>query len=212
MMQTYAQDTRQGLRRLRWSTRAGVGYYPAEPAGVYDAAYWAKYERYAATDMGRELTRFRVDLVARHHDGPALDVGIGCGQFIEDRPETMGYDVNPVGVRWLRERYAYHDPRTDGPMPAGTFWDSLEHIRHPGRFLRALGARWLFLSIPIFRGPWHALRSRHYRPDEHFWYFTRRGLVRWLGRMGYDLREISHAETELGRHGIESFAFERPMG
>jgi hypothetical protein len=36
--------------------------------------------------------------VARHHQGKVLDVGIGSGQFVETRPETWGYDVNPEGI------------------------------------------------------------------------------------------------------------------
>ncbi len=40
----------------------------------------------------------------------------------------MGYDVNPVGVQWLKLRGRWIDLYTADAFPALTFWDSLEHI------------------------------------------------------------------------------------
>jgi hypothetical protein len=70
----------------------------------YDAEYFARYQQQADTSIGRALTQARVDLVARHYAGPVLDVGIGCGQFVDARPDTTGYDVNPAVVTKLSDR------------------------------------------------------------------------------------------------------------
>ncbi|MXF29030.1 hypothetical protein FQ043_24860, partial [Escherichia coli] len=79
----------------------------------YDAAYFARYQQMAATPMGQALTRARIQLVARHWSGPVLDVGIGAGQFVEARPQTQGYDVNPAGIAWLKQRGAWRDLYSD---------------------------------------------------------------------------------------------------
>jgi hypothetical protein len=68
---------------------------------------------------------------------------------------------------------------------------------------------WLFLSLPIFRDAGHALRSKHFRPEEHYWYFTRDGLTFAMKMCGFVLVSESMIETELGREDIGTFAFKR---
>jgi hypothetical protein len=53
------------------------------------------------------------------------------------------------------------------------------------------------------------LKSKHYRKDEHYWYFSKAGLIIFMDRLGWKLREVSDVETILGREGITSFAFRR---
>lgn len=194
-------------RALIWLPEHGMGFYPVT-AQPYGEAYFAKYRGYAETELGRALTAARLQLVARHYKGWLCDVGIGCGQFIEARgAETYGFDVNPAAEAWLRERNLYVDPRY-GAAPACSFWDSLEHIAEPRRILDNVGS-WVFVSLPVFRGAEHVMRSRHFRRDEHVWYWTGEGFVAWMSAQGFRLRERNRMETELGRDGIESFAFER---
>lgn len=183
-----------------------MGWYPVEQA-PYDADYWAKYEGYARTDRGLALNRARLDLVSAYHDGPLVDVGIGCGQFVQSRPGTVGYDVNPVGVRWLKARGLWHDPYK-GEIEAASFWDSLEHIPEPAPLLANI-RRWVFVSLPIFRDSAHVLRSKHFRKDEHCWYWTRHGLIGWMRAQGFVCRLVDCREQLLGREDIESFVFER---
>jgi len=205
VLERWAPDT------LVWLPEHGVGYYPvqATPADVYDDVYWAKYERYAETEMGCALTRVRHDLVARFTDACwVCDVGIGSGQFVE-RAGCTGYDVAPRAVRWLKDRRAWRDPR-EQPVETATFWDSLEHIPDVHRILANV-RRWVFVTLPIVPGEGPPRPDwRHYRPDEHWLYFTRAGLIRWMGAHGFECVEHGTPESLLGRLDIETFVFRRP--
>lgn len=195
-------------RSLLWLPEHGMGHYPVDPAAEpYDAAYFAKYRAYARTPMGRALTRARVALVASYTDSRLVDVGIGCGQFVEARPHTLGYDVNPVAVAWLRGCGLFFDPYRER-IGSASFWDSLEHIPDPGALLANVD-EYAFISVPIFTGADHALTSRHFRPDEHRWYWTRNGLAAWMAAQGFERLHWSAMESAIGREDIETFVFRR---
>jgi len=188
----------------------GIGRYPV-PVNQrpYDADYFHKYRQLADTPMGQALTKSRVELVERHHgDGMVLDVGIGAGQFVAARPQTWGYDVNPVGVQWLKLRGCWADLYTVDAFPALTFWDSLEHIDKP-ELAVAKAKQWVFVSIPIFANGDAIMASHHYRPNEHIFYFTHDGLLRWFAEQGFTCVESNTIESDLGRVGIGSYAFKR---
>lgn len=192
----------------------GIGRYPVPVSQrPYDEDYFHKYQQLADTPMGHALTKARVELVARHHgSGMVLDVGIGAGQFVEARPQTWGYDVNPAGIQWLKLRGRWgnlYDPGLpDDAFPALAFWDSLEHIDKP-ELAVAKARQWVFVSIPIFANGDAILASHHYRPNEHIFYFTHDGLLRWFAEQGFTCVEHNTIESELGRSGIGSYAFKR---
>lgn len=185
----------------------GIGRFPVPQQRPYDADYFFRYQRLADTPMGHALTQARISLVARHYSGALLDVGIGGGQFVSQRPDTKGYDVNPAGIDWLKSHRCWADLYA-GSYPAISFWDALEHIDDPEAAV-SRAEKWVFVSIPVFRDSEHLLRSRHFRKDEHIWYFTHAGLLRWFDVQGFVCREWNEAETALGRDGIYSYAFER---
>lgn len=202
------QFTNEIKRGLVWLPELGMGRYPVKRTGrPYDAEYFARYQQLADTPLGRDLTAARIRLVARHYTGPLVDVGIGAGQFVEARPNTRGYDVNPAGVEWLLQRGVWAG-LYDDRYPALTFWDSLEHIDRPDVAV-GRAEKWVFVSVPIFSGAEHVVRSRHFRRDEHIWYWTHDGLVAWFEKQGFMLVEHNSIETQLGREGIGSFAFAR---
>lgn len=187
----------------------GVGWLPvADGIAPYDHAYFNKYVGYAATERGRQLTQARIDFVARHYRGVMCDVGIGCGAFIEARPElTYGHDVCPTALRWLYARGRLANPYKM-PFDAISLWDVLEHIPDFPRLFRRV-RQYVFVALPIFRDIEHALGSRHFRPTEHCWYFTAEGLIAVMGELGFDLVERNEDETAIGREDIASFAFKR---
>lgn len=192
---------------LVWLPEHGIGRYPVPEDRPYDEGYFSKYQALADTELGRELTNSRIQLVARHYLGHLLDVGIGAGQFVEARPGTKGYDVNPAGVEWLRQRGLWAD-LYDDRQPALSFWDSLEHIDNP-EVAVAKAEQWVFVSVPIFDSGDHVLRSKHFRRDEHIFYWTHDGLIRWFVEQGFICVEHNTCESMLGREGIGSYAFKR---
>lgn len=196
---------------LTWWPELGLGYYPVR-AGItpYDQDYFDRFDRDAHTALGRALMLARVNFVEQHYRGTLVDVGIGSGAFVElrrTRRTTYGYDVNPAGIRWLNKRFLFIDPYLVA-VDAVTLWDVLEHILD-FRPLLANVRDWLFVSLPIFRNAEHALQSKHFRPDEHCWYFTRDGLVTAMSMCGFVFVSESMIETELGREDIGTFAFRR---
>ncbi|QIE86793.1 methyltransferase domain-containing protein [Pseudomonas nitroreducens] len=189
---------------LLWSEELGMGWHGRKPMD-YEGAYFAKYQELDATPMGAALTKARVDLVRRHFAGKVLDIGIGGGRFVQESG-GFGFDVNPEALQWLNANGCYKNPHFG--WDAMTFWDSLEHIPDPELMLRSVGD-WAFVSMPIYKDQSDCLKSKHFKPGEHIWYWTLDGFVSWMDRQGFELREINHAESELGREGITSFAFRR---
>jgi hypothetical protein len=187
----------------------GIGWYPVE-AKPYNGEYWEKYRALDGTSIGDALTACRIALVRSHFRGGVLDIGIGGGRFVMDHPSALGFDINPSAVSWLKGRRAYLDPYTN-KFEAATFWDSLEHIHDPAPILGNV-RRYVFVSLPIFTDVEHVLRSKHYKPQEHCWYFTRAGFVRFMDHFGFRMIDHSTIEQMAGREDIESFAFERLRG
>lgn len=195
--------------RLTWLPDLGLGYYPVKEA-PYDGAYWDKYRAMDRTHIGDKLTTCRAALVRYYagnlQPGQIVDVGIGGGRFVEDYG-CKGFDVNPEAVAWLAKHDRLVDPYTT-PMECATFWDSLEHIHDPSPLLANV-RRFAFVSCPIFDGPAHARRSKHYRPAEHCWYFTRRGLATFMGELGFEMVVSNTMEQSAGREDIGTFVFRR---
>jgi predicted TPR repeat methyltransferase len=198
--------------RLTWWPEIGIGYYPVTSGTrPYNQAYFDRFAEQANTDIGRALMHARCDFVERHFHGTLVDVGIGSGAFINAmrrrRRIVYGYDVNPAAVAWLEERGLFVDPHIV-PMPAITLWDVLEHI-DDFRSLLCNVKQWVFVSLPIFADVEHVRRSKHFRRDEHFWYFTHDGLIAVMRALGFDLIEATDVETRIGREDIMSYAFKR---
>lgn len=193
------------MNSLLWSDELGRGWCGRDLV-PYDSAYWNKYRVMDDTDLGAELTRARVDMVMRHFRGQGIDIGIGGGRFVTESG-FHGFDVNRDALAWLVSRGLYGNPYLDRPA-AVTCWDSLEHIPDPDRLL-ASTREWLFVSMPIFEGQGHCLKSKHYRPGEHIHYFTFDGFVSYCASQGFQLIEHNTMESDLGREGIHSFAFRK---
>lgn len=203
---------------LRWLPELGIGFYPVRdpPERVYDRAYFEKYVGYESTPIGKALNDFRVEFVAEHAGGRLVDIGVGCGSFIKrrdnigednERVRTFGYDISESSVAWLIERGRYVNPFTQG-MYAASFWDSLEHIED-FRPILAKVSTWVFVTVPIFRNVDHAMTSKHYRKDEHFWYFTDAGFQEVMRGLGFIVVAQSDMEREIGREDVSTYALRR---
>jgi len=191
--------------KLVWLPESGIGYYPVTES-PYDKDYFIKYERMADTDIGRALNQARVDLVNKYTDDEVIDVGIGSGTFVSARDNTYGYDINPFGLAWLNEHNRFKNPYNASVNLS--FWDSLEHIHKPNEILNSCTG-YIFVSIPIFKNSEHILESRHFRKDEHCWYFTDEGFRIFMWVHGFVCVEMNTMETELGREDIGTYVFKR---
>lgn len=197
------QDLQQN--ELAWFGELGIGYYPVK-AMPYDEAYFENYVKMADTEIGYKLNKARVDFVNKYTQKDVLDIGIGSGAFVLGRENTKGYDINPAALEWLIDRKLYRHPFRGAN--ALTFWDSLEHIHNPQSYLE--GAKeYVFISCPIYDNFEHILKSKHFKKNEHCWYWTIEGIVRFMHYYGFEVIECNWQETEIGREGIASFAFKR---
>ena len=201
---------------LLWSDELGMGWHTREPMS-YDGDYFAKYQELDATPMGEALTKARIDFVAKYIEpSGVVDIGIGGGRFVMESG-GWGYDVSKQANKWLKSIHRWRKPGDEWHHPgkrkveAITCWDSIEHIPEPEALLENVTG-WLFVSMPTYKSQADCLKSKHYKPGEHLWYFTIEGFTRWAAKQGFELMEINHAESELGREGITSFAFRRIDG
>lgn len=190
---------------LLWSDELGMGFHPRSPI-AYAGHYFRKYQALDATEMGAELTAARVSFVNRHFAGSPVDIGIGGGRFVLEA-DTWGFDINPEAVKWLNSQQRFQDVYA-GQVEAITCWDSLEHIPDPAGLV-AQATEWVFVSMPVYLNQWDCLRSKHYKPGEHLYYWTQPGLIRWFAEQGFGCVEVNEIESDIGREGITSFAFRR---
>jgi hypothetical protein len=197
----------------------GVAYQADMNKSVpYDRPYFEKYVLYEKSPLGRMLNMARVGAVKSWADKlKIIDIGIGCGTFVKyalnDSLDVSGFDINPCGVNWLMRRALYDDPYNPHQnYMAYTFWDSLEHIPEPHLLLNKIGlGAFVYVSIPIFESLGDIKKSRHYRPDEHYYYFTSPGFIKWMTAHNFKLKQTYNFETELGRENIKTFLFERVL-
>lgn len=214
---------------LSWNSDIGYGFFPVDPGEwPYDEAYRAKYEAMAGTRMAKMLNIHRCGLAIKAAEMVALeprrvptflDIGPGDGAFmrdlVQDLPEgedfVFGYDVNPAMVERLKQETRFAEPNSqrnwDGMWTTMTFWDSFEHIHRPD--ITVAKAQSVAMSIPIFRNRAHVLESKHFRPDEHVWYFTEAGIRTFMAKLGFETVHVDDQETRLGREDIKSFIFIR---
>lgn len=195
---------------LKLCLHRGIAYQKDMTVTVeYGKAYFEHYESYR-DERAQKITAGRVEFVKRHHEGPLLDIGIGCGAFVTQHGNAHGFDVNPHAIQWLKDRNLYADQLQN--YKALTFWDVIEHVKDPNSYFKRVQRDALvFVSIPIFKDLTKVRDSKHYKPGEHFYYFTESGFVEWMALYGFRLLERSDHETEAGRDSIVSFAFKRDL-
>ena len=215
---------------LRWCESLGLAFQADMSRSVpYDDAYFDRHAGYMGTPISDRIQAARINLVDSCpcvSPDCVLDIGIGSGTFLEAYAELGqlevggGYDVNPRAVAWLEERSWLVDPWSDdlrfgwsehGLRVCWTLWDVLEHLRNPHELLDLIReGDTLCLTVPVF----HDLRrevfkSKHFRPDEHYYYFTSAGLIRWLWSYRFELLTVTRDEQLAGRESVASFAFRK---
>lgn len=193
--------------------KSGVAYQRDMTAPIeYDDDYFDHYTQLEGKEIARKINAGRIGLVDKHvgSDAVVVDIGIGSGEFIKSRPNTFGYDVNAKAMHWLKENKKLAGPISE--FSAFTFWDVLEHVRDPNSYFKRIpeGAH-LFTCLPIFDDLSRIRESRHYKPNEHLYYWTERGFVDWMALYRFRLLERQAFEIDAGRDSILSFAFVRDL-
>jgi dolichol-phosphate mannosyltransferase len=163
-----------------------------------------------------QQARHRIILEFLRASAPAagsrvLDVGCGSSRIIQDLPEAVGLDVLLPKLRFLRPR---HGPLVQGSVFSLPFRDEtfdtvicsevIEHIPdvpevlgEMTRVLRSVGT--LIVGTPDYGRPlWWMLEWIYGKilpgayAREHITHFTRAGLSRRLGAIGYTIQDVKY--------------------
>ncbi len=197
---------------LRWNEEKERGYYPVEGTW-YDKFYFEASIKNSQSPIATELNNFRTLLVNSYTRGLVLDFGVGVGQFLHCRKKCLGYDICPQAVAWLKREGGFFNPYKEDlderEIEGVTFFDSLEHLQDPEKILNRIKNQFVFVSLPIFRDKDHVLKSRHFKPREHYWYFTQRSIRKFMKDCGFNLLDSMDNEIRIGREDIWTFVFRR---
>lgn len=185
-----------------------------DPCVSYNKEYFNNYEKRAGSEIAKKLNAFRVSLVEKYCKNHIVDVGIGSGEFIESNKNLLvcGYDINPYGIEWLAERKLFYDFYTLNTefVEGFTLWDTLEHMKNPCRFTNeVLPGQYVFVCLPTFEDVMKVKQSKHYKPNEHYYYFNNDGFKKFMRDMKFEFIEMSDEESKIGRENIFTFVFRK---
>jgi len=197
---------------LTWDEEKRLGYYPVKDTWYNDLYYDASVKN-SQSPIAKALNEFRARIINKYVEGKILDFGTGCGALLNYRKNIIGYDICPKSIEMLKSRGLFYDfYRNDldkEKIKGISFFDVLEHIRDPKTILNQINGQHVIVSIPIFRDKNHALTSKHFKINEHFWYFTDHSFVDLMESCGFHLLERTNEETKIGREDIYTYVFKR---
>lgn len=148
--------------------------------------------------------------------GEVFDVGCSVGSFLhrarKDGFSVTGCDISPFvwddmqrkAINFRQENFEEAASLPDVNVTAVTMFDVIEHFKDPEfavkkarEMLRTGGA--IVISTPNAEGlgPIEIREWRHYRPEEHFHYFTAKALTGLLKRLGFRDFKVSYAESSI---------------
>lgn len=198
---------------LNWCQNEGVMYQIDMTKSVsYGEEYYQKYINYENTDLSKKINKGRTDITHKYCQ-TLIDIGIGSGEFIKSSTiRVFGFDINPLAVKWLKENNLFLNPYEDNisGLDGFCFWDSLEHMPNPNQILKLIKKdQYAFVSMPVFEDLSKIKNSKHYRPDEHYYYFTENGLKKYMIDSNFSFVEKDDFETRAGRQDIQTFVFKK---
>lgn len=190
----------------------GLAYQASMNQSIsYDNDYFEHYVVLEDTEISKKINSARTNLTEKYVSC-LIDIGIGSGEFIKkSKCKTYGYDINEKGIDWLKEKGKFIDIYNQAlpeDIQGWTFWDCLEHIPEHSKIFNILNkGQYLFLSLPYFENLDKIRESKHYKPNEHYYYFTQSGLINYMKDCGFDLLEYNFDETKAGRNNIIACCF-----
>ena len=132
----------------------------------------------------------------------------GCGK-------TPFYESYEIGGCWDKytEGFTKFDNKKYLSCSTLLLFDVLEHIYDPESFLLTIPQKQCIVTIPIVPGD--TLKSldevknwKHYKPGEHFWYFTLNGFKTFVENIGWKVIYCDKTECP-PREDIFSFVLKR---
>jgi SAM-dependent methyltransferase len=199
----------------------GIAYQEDRTKSIkYDKKYWDKIEKHKEQkDMNHKINEFRSEIVYNYNGiYDVLDIGCGNCEFIKAYNDkypfshAYGFDIMKQSVTMLKEMNSYIDLYDDIPekITAFTFWDSLEHFPEPTKILEKIPKdTYTFICMPIFEDLNSIKASKHYRPNEHYWYFTQAGFESYMEQQDFIFVKCTDKESVLGREEITTFVFRK---
>lgn len=195
---------------LMWDEKKGFGRLTSHRD--LKEEYWEHYEQFEEAPATELLYKIRHKLCSDYAAGnDILDFGVGNGAFIKRKPDEVrvfGYDVDAQAVAWLLEEKLWFDPYILKAPGVVTFWDCLEHLPNLDEVL-SLCPNFVICSLPVFEGREKVLGSKHFKPNEHIWYFSVEGFKEFMHERGFVCMMAKDLEGLAGREEIFSFVFKR---
>jgi len=152
----------------------------------YDNAYVGQ-----AAFSHKSTANLRVGYILEHIPASelisVLDFGSGQGHFVKNMNSvipTSAYDL--ANLPELEDFYIQNPYQYNFSLV--TFFDSLEHCYDIGWVISNIKARYICISVPWCHSysEYWMTKWRHFKPNEHLWYFTEKSLLTFMDRMGYN--------------------------
>lgn len=202
---------------LALNEKRGFAYQRPMRTIPYDEAYQKKVAAYEDTDIAKKVNAGRVAFVKRHaksKEPNLLDWGAGSGSFAR-AAAAAGFDVKTYDANPFAQLQLGNDVG-DKPNPYNfeilTLWDTIEHLEQPELVIKNVRkGGLLFVSLPIFIDLKKIRESKHYRPNEHLYYWTDEGFKSYMALYGFRCIETSTHEVDAGRDSIGAYAFVRDL-
>lgn len=197
-------------RLFSWDSEKKIGFYPVMDSW-YDDLYFEASIQNSLSKIAKPLYEFRASIINKYASGKVLDFGTGCGAFLAYRKNTVGYDICPKSIDYLKKEKLFFDFYRNGldGIDGIAFFDVLEHIKNADSIFKRITSQHVFISLPLFRNKAHVLKSKHFKVNEHFWYFTLKSINSFIEKQGFEIIEERNDETIIGREDIFTFVIKR---
>lgn len=164
------------------------------------------------SEISNELYKRRINLIKKYlkPDNKYLDFGCGHLKIINRIKKSYGFDINPYVVDKLVSNGKYvNGYDVIGMFDIISFFDSLEHILDIENILKKIKRRaLLIIALPVFDLK-NIKKSKHYRPYEHYYYFSKNSFIKYMKKLKFELLEVNNDEIQCGREDIYTYVFRK---
>lgn len=168
----------------------------------YDINYWDLMLKQNSS-TAEMISKIRWDFVNKINPRIVLDYGSGPGWFRAFRPP--GVEVDTFDIAPWPQTGINHDA-----YDLITFWDVIEHFEDLDKQLlsKLEMTRFVAGTTPILPEGQDIKRWKHFKPGEHYQYFTEKGLIDYFIKNGFQLLKTGYPENP-PRVNIISFLFKK---